>query len=49
MLLSKPDKTELKDMVCLLCSVEKTKGGTYLKHSESMKKMREHITKVQSV
>ena len=48
-LLSKLNKTELQDIVRFLCSVEKTKGDTYLKHSGSMEKMREHIAMVQPV
>ena len=45
-LLSKLDETELYDIVCFLCSVEKTKGDTYSKHSGSMKKTKERIAMV---
>ena len=49
LLLSKLDKTKLQDIVRFLCSVEKTNGGTYSKHSGSMKKMSERIAMVQPV
>ena len=48
-LLSKLDKTELQDIVRFFCSLEKTKGGAYSKHSVSMKKMRERIAMVHPV
>ena len=48
-ILSRLDKTELQDIVCFLCSVEKTKGDPYFKQSVSMTKMRERIAKVQPV
>ena len=49
MLLIKLNKTELQDIVRFLCSVEKTKGDTYLKHSGGTKNMRERIAMVQPV